>query len=274
VIECGRGFQILLAGVVPEHRSAFDALFYFLVTKNGVAIGYGPASVFVGCCELGINLFPEFRGAEIWYVYGQLMRVLHQVLGAECFFLTKYAMGEGNEDAIRTGAFWFYRRMGFRPTIAAVETLARQEEVEMRRRPRHRSDGKTLRKLAKSEAYLDLSGGRCRPVSFGKLGVAITRSLATQSGGDRAKAERLALARATRVLVIRDLPSWLPDERRALGAAAPMVSVLGVESWKGRDRSNLLRYIRAKGARSEARASRLSAKNESLRKALEPYTQW
>jgi hypothetical protein len=45
----------------------------------------------------------------------------------------------------------------------------------------------------------------------------------------------------------------------------------GVESWSRKDKSNLARFIRAKAARSEAQASRVSARHERLRGALDPY---
>ena len=61
LVDCGRGLQVLLAGVLPPRRAPLEALFFFLILKNGVPIAYGPASSFLGCCEMGINLFPEFR---------------------------------------------------------------------------------------------------------------------------------------------------------------------------------------------------------------------
>ena len=96
---------------------------------------------------MGINLFPEFRGGEIRHLYAQFMRVLHHHLGVEYFFLTSYGMGEGNEDAIRSGAFWFYRKLGFRAANPEVEALARTEEARMHAAPGYRSDRRMLRRL-------------------------------------------------------------------------------------------------------------------------------
>ena len=47
------------------------------------------ATIACGCCELGINLFPEFRGAEVRFIYPQYLRALHQLLGASYFFNNK-----------------------------------------------------------------------------------------------------------------------------------------------------------------------------------------
>jgi hypothetical protein len=148
VADCGRGLSVVLIGVLPEWRSALESLYVFLPLKNGVPLAYGPASVCLGCCETGVNLFPEFRGAETRSIYAQVMRVLHHRLGADYFLLTRYAMGEENEDALKAGSFWFYRKLGFAPTNPEVELLARAEEVRMAAEPGYRCDRRTLRREA------------------------------------------------------------------------------------------------------------------------------
>ncbi|MFQ5505699.1 MAG: hypothetical protein ACE5F1_13015, partial [Planctomycetota bacterium] len=121
LLDCGRGMQVAFIGVIPEYRDVLECSYCFLILKNGVPIAYGPSSVCFGCCEMGINLFPEFRGGEIRFIYPQFMRAIHHALGARYFFLTSYGMGEGNPEAIRSGAFWFYRKLGFRATNLDVE---------------------------------------------------------------------------------------------------------------------------------------------------------
>ena len=60
--------------------------------------------MFAGCCELGINVFEPYRGVEMRAMYSQLLRALHHVLGVDYYFMTPYGMGEGNDEAIRSGA--------------------------------------------------------------------------------------------------------------------------------------------------------------------------
>ena len=105
LVDCGRGLQVLLAATLPRFRETPETLLFFLILKNGVPIAYGPASVFLGCCEMGINLIPEFRGGEIRVIYAGLMQALQHLLGVRHFHLTRYAMGEDNEDALASGAF-------------------------------------------------------------------------------------------------------------------------------------------------------------------------
>jgi len=264
-----RGLQVVLAGVQAEHRAPLGASYFFLVLKNGAPMAYGPAAPLFGACELGINLFPQFRGGEIRYVYSQFMRVLHQVLGIELFYLTRYGMGEDNPDAIASGAFWFYRKLGFQAVNPAVEVLAQEEEARMRANPGHRSDRRTLHRLSHTEAVLDLSGGRRRPFEFGELGLEVSRAIATEHAGDRPRAVREWGKRARRDLGIRDFSRWSGDEKRALDAFAPILGVLGdVGSWSQRDKTLLIQVIRNKAARSEVAATRGLARHARLEQAL------
>jgi len=255
-----RGVSIVLAGVLPEHRAPLGASYFFLVLKNGVPVAYGPAAPLFGACELGINVFPEFRGGEIRYFYAQFMRLLHHALGVELFYLTRYGMGEDNPDAIASGAFWFYRKLGFVPTNPAVERLARDEETRMQADPKYRSDRKMLRRLSHTEAVLDLSGGRRRPFDFGGLGLRVSEAIAARYDGDRERAVGKASANALKALAVRDFTRWTADERASLGRLAPILELIPeLAGLRGADRDRLVRIVRGKGSRSETEATRLLA---------------
>lgn len=251
-VDCGRGLQVVLAGVVPEFRSALESNLFFMILKNGVPIAYGPASIFLGCCEMGINLFSEFRGGEIRYIYAQFMRVLYHVAKVQYFFLVSYGMGEGNPEALKSGAFWFYRKLGFRASNPDVESLARQEEAIMRRKPGHRSSMKTLRALSYTDAYFDLSGGACKPLDFAAIGRAVSRCISTRFDGDRRRAGVTSARAVVRDLEIADIATWTADEKRGMQQLAPVICLLrGFGSWPARDKRPVVRMVRAKGGRSE-----------------------
>ena len=269
LIACGRGLQLALVGVVPDYRDTLESAYFFLVLKNGVPLGYGPASVCLGCCEMGINLFPEFRGAEIRTIYAQFMRCLHHALGVRYFSLTSYGMGEGNPAAIASGAFWFYRKLGFRADDPAVEELARAEEDRMHRDPGHRSDRAMLRRLSHTGASFDLSGGACRPLDLGAIGIRQSGFIGERFGGDRRVALRRCGARLRRLLGITDHRSWSPARRRALELYAPLLCMIDdLETWSARDRRGLLRIIESKAARSERAVDGLVSGHARLREAL------
>ena len=48
-----------------------------------------------------------------------------------------YQIGDGNEEAIGSGAFWFYRKMGFRSMDPELEKLAQAEEKKVRANPKY-----------------------------------------------------------------------------------------------------------------------------------------
>jgi hypothetical protein len=252
VAEGGRGLQIVLAGVLPEFRATVESDFFFLILKNGLPIAYGPASVFLGCCEMGINLFPEFRGGEIRYIYSQFMRALYHLLGVRYFFLTSYGMGDGNPEALKSGAFWFYRKLGFRAANPDVEELARAEEVIMRRRRGYRSSLATLRELSLTDAFFDLSGGTRSPVNFEHLSHAVSRFVREEFRGSRSRAGRASASRLLRSLEIRDFDAWTPAEKTALRRMAPVfVLVPDLDGWPPAAKRSLAAAIRAKGGPSE-----------------------
>jgi len=269
LLDCGRGVQVMLIGSLPETRDPFNTSYCHLVLKNGVPIGYGPASICLGTCEMGLNLFPAFRGGEVTFLWGQLMRCFHQVLGAQYFYLTSYGMGSGNPAAIKTGAFWFYRKLGFRAERPEIEALAREEEERMRARPGYRSDRKMLLRLSVTDAYLDLSDGRCPRVEQGRWGQRQTRLMEERFGGDRERGAAECATRIARLLGVDDLERWTADERHALRSTAPILCLVpGVEAWSARERKLAVRFIEAKGARSEAASDALLLKHEKLAAAL------
>lgn len=250
--DCGRGLVIGLIGVVPEYREALESLYTVLLLRNGVPIAYGPASVAAGCCELGLNLFDEFRGVETRHLYAQYLRVVHRVLGARTFFVTAYGMGAGNPDALRAGSFWFYRRLGFLPANPAVETLARNEEARLRATPGARSDLRTLRRLSDTSVSLDLSGGICRPLALGGIGLAVTRRMTRVHGGEREAAARRDARRVRQALDLDGVP------RATVELLAPVLCLdPELERRSAAERGRLARFVAAKAAPAERGADRL-----------------
>jgi hypothetical protein len=161
-------------------------------------------------------------------------------------------MGDGNPEALKSGAFWFYRKLGFKAANADVEALARDEEATMRRRPGYRSSLATLRELSLTDAFFDLSRGTRRPVNFEHVGHAVSRFVRDEFLGNRSRARRESILRLTELLDIRDYRSWKPDEKAALRRMAPALVLLpGLADWSAGNRRALAGAIRAKGGPGE-----------------------
>jgi hypothetical protein len=70
------------------------------------------------------------------------------LLAVPCFAVDPYQLGHHNEEAIESGAFWFYRKLGFRPANEHVSKLLRTEEAKLRANPAYRTPARNLRRLA------------------------------------------------------------------------------------------------------------------------------
>jgi len=57
-----------------------------------------------------------------------------------------------------SGAFWFYRKLGFRPATPDVARLVAREEIRMRKTPGYRSSRRTLEKLADGHLLYEIPG--------------------------------------------------------------------------------------------------------------------
>jgi hypothetical protein len=121
-------------------------------------IGYGGVTPLFRQANTGINIFDPFRGAEAAYLWTQMLRAFHTLYGSRRFVINAYQFGAGNAEAIQSGAFWFYYRLGFRPAQMRVRTLAAREAARMASDRRYRSDVRTLKALATGDLYLDLPG--------------------------------------------------------------------------------------------------------------------
>jgi len=142
--------EIVLLGVLPEKRLPVRAGYAPFFFRNGVPVGYGDAFVFGERIEVSFNIFPAFREGESAWCFVRLLKLYRQLFGSTVFTIDPYQIGLGNDEAIDSGAFWFYRKLGFRPTDPKIERLARAEEKRKRR-----SSAATLRKLATSAMVLD-----------------------------------------------------------------------------------------------------------------------
>ncbi len=137
--DVGRGVQIFLWGLPPERRLPLRAYHAGLTVKNGVPINYIEGISLFEWMEVGFNTFYAFRDGETAWIYSKVLHFLHQLTGVTCFSVYPYQLGHENEEAIKSGAFWFYRKLGFRPGCPELLAHCRKEEAKMARDPAHRT---------------------------------------------------------------------------------------------------------------------------------------
>jgi len=156
--DLGRGVEVFVSGVPPEHRLPLRAYHAGMFFKNGVPIGYIECLTLFEHMEVGFNLYYTFREGETAWLYARLLRLFHQLLPVTCFAVDPYQLGLHNEEAIDSGAFWFYRKLGFRPANPQVVKLLEREEARLRADPSHRTPAGTLRRLAAGWMIYEMPG--------------------------------------------------------------------------------------------------------------------
>lgn len=146
--DLGRGVDIYFFGVTRQRRLPLRAYHAAMFFKNGVPMGYVESLSVDRRCEVGFNLYYTFRDGETAWLYTRILKLLHQRLDAACFSIDPYQLGHENEEAIASGAFWFYYKLGFRPEAREIATLAAQEAGKIASRPGYRTSSAILRRLA------------------------------------------------------------------------------------------------------------------------------
>lgn len=246
-----RGIDVAVFGMSPARRLPIESYFGYVVARNRVPIGYGGGWMFLGRCEIGVNIFDEFRGGESALAFAQVLRVYRHHFRAAYFTVDPFQFGAGNTEAIRSGAFWFYYRLGFRPMDPKAACLAEEERRRHTLGPGYRSPPGALRRLAGSRLRLDVdasnSAGENVPEII-DIGVAVTRWIGRRFRGDRRAAEAWSARLAAHVLGAVKRARWPKEECAAFERLSPLIAMAPARpSWTRRDRQALLRVMRAKG---------------------------
>jgi hypothetical protein len=267
----GRGAEIYLCGVPPDRRLPLRAYLAGLTVKNGVPINYFESSSLFDWTEIGFNTFPAYRDGETAWIYAQTLRLLHQIHGVNAFSVYPYQIGDDNEEAIESGAFWFYRKMGFRSMDPALEKLAQNEEKKVRANRKYRTSPATLRRLSKASVVYELpqaERGAWDRFSTRNIGLAVQKKMARDFDGDAQAMRKAASGRLTRVIKI-DPSKLKPQMRIAFEDFATVLNLIpDIDRWSTDDKDALRQIIAAKAGRTEQRYQRMLQKHARLRTAI------
>ncbi|HEX8746868.1 MAG TPA: hypothetical protein VF717_06685 [Pyrinomonadaceae bacterium] len=271
--EAGRGVEFLVWGVGPQHRLPTLGYHAALILKNGVPHGYAEALSLFERSEVGLNLFYTFREGESAWIYARLLRLLRQLLGVTAFSIDPYQLGFHNEEGIASGAFWFYRKLGFRPVEPELLKLVLAEERRIEGRKEYRTPAGTLRRLASGHVLYEHGRGKDDGRDWDgfhvrNLGLAVQRRMRERFKGDSRSMRRASTRKVSRALGLR--PDTLnEDEERALGDWSLLLSLIpGLSSWSNDERRALADMVLAKAGRHETRYLRLLQKHSRLREAI------
>ena len=267
----GRGVEFFFNGVAPEHRLPLRAYHSAFITRNGVPIGYAEGISLFERMEIGFNIYYTFREGESAWLYAQILRLYRQMLGVTAFSVDPYQIGFENEEGIESGAFWFYRKMGFRPVLGDVMKLVTKEERKTAASKQYRTTPETLRELAVGHMLLEFpQAPRSDWDSFHvrNLGLAVQRRMASRFRGDAQRMRSAAAASVARALGV-SVSRWTEQEQRAFENLSLVLSLIpDLSRWTKDEKLAVAQISRAKASAEEARYLRLMQQHQKLRREI------
>ena len=267
----GRGLQIFLWGVPAERRLPLRAYACGITLKNGVPINYLEAIALFDWVEVGFNTYYAFREGETAWVYAQVLRALRPLLGFNVVSVYPYQIGFENEEAIKSGAFWFYRKLGFRPGRPDLAAVCAAEENKIAKDRTHRTSARNLRRLAEGHIFYELpeaARGRWDRFRTRYLGLAVCQHIGAHFKGNTSRYRQTAIASLGKLLGVSS-NDFRGCEREAFeNFAVALQPAPEVAGWNKSDKSGLVRIIRARAAAEEWDYLRLLREHVALREVF------
>lgn len=253
--DLGEGLEFAVIGVPAVQRSPLEVNYGYLLLSNGMAIGYGGFTPLFAQVNTGINVFPDFRGSEAAFAWEQALRTMRTMTDCARFIINPYQLGSGNDEALQSGAYWFYYRLGFRSAKPDVRALADAEFAKLSQDRRYRPPLASLRTIAACDVHLDLD--EAAPSLFFEerylepIGRGVTAMLAREGVMSRSEAVRRLSHRLAETLGA-DVARWSAIERRGFDVFAPILGqIAGLEAWSGTDKHALAELCRSRWAETE-----------------------
>jgi len=284
-----RGVVIYMWNLPPGRRLPLRAYVACFTLKNGVPINYVEA---IGLCEwieVGFNTFYTYRQGETAWIYAQALRCLRAVTGANVISVYPYQIGQNNDEALDSGAFWFYRKLGFRCGLPEIEQLARTEEKKIAADEQYRTPRGTLRRLAEANMFyeIDPAGARAEKKDIGSresdsviasgawdtfstrnLGLRLSRRMAQKFGGSLRALREASATKVTRALAVNS-NRWTSAERRSLQDWSLVLALIPkIAGWSTAEKRKMIGIIRAQSGPDEMHYLHLTQHHEQLRREL------
>lgn len=270
-VHLGRGVDLFLTSLPPSVRLPLRAYHAAMIFKNMVPVGYFEGLSLFERMESGFNLYYTFREGETAWLYARTLAVMRELLGVTTFVLDPYQVGFENEEGIESGAFWFYRKLGFRSTDRSLQELTEKEEAKIRERKTYRTQAATLRKLAVSPMVFEL-----KPTHVGdwdrfrgrEIGFAVQREMARRFRGDAGEIRSTAVRFAEQLLKTTT-DSFSEVEKKIFSDFAMVLLLIpDLDEWTQEDKQSLLQIIQAKAHADEGEYLRLMQKHSKFRRAV------
>jgi hypothetical protein len=267
----GRGVELLIIALPPEKRLPLRAYHSAMIYKNGVPVGYFEGLSLFERMESGFNLYYTFRDGETAWLYARILSVMRHLTGVASFSLDPYQVGFENEEGIESGAFWFYRKMGFRSTRRSIQKLTEGEESKIASRKYYRTPPATLRRLAEAPMILELDETRTGDwdrFQIRNVGFAVQRMMAKKFGGDVKRMRNTAVRYLAQILRVEPIQFSKTQQEVFEDFSLVLLLLTNLKSWSDKEKELLNSIIQAKGNSHEDRYLRMMQKHARLREAM------
>src|SRR5580704_6226750 len=273
--DLGRGVIMHFWGLPPTRRLPLRAYIAGYTLKNGAPVNYIEA---IGLCEwleVGFNTFYTYRQGETAWIYAQALRCLHALTAAKCISIYPYQIGQNNDEAIDSGAFWFYRKLGFRSGRADLRRLCEREEEKIAADHQYKTPARILRRLAEAHMFYELqhTDGKGRLGdwdSFATRNIAlrVNRRMARDFDGNAQKIRQASTTVVARALNI-NLSRCTPVERQCLDDWSLLLALIpSLTRWTRDEKIQLAKIIRAKSGPDEMFYLHQTQRHQHLRREL------
>lgn len=186
--DMGHGISIALYTMQPLRRFSIESYIGYMAFVNSVPAAYGGGWLLGHRCKIGINIFPVLRGGNSTLLFAALLRLYHQYYNVQRFVVKPYQFGKNNPDGLRSGAFWFYYKPGFRPVTAALQQLAEQEDAKKQADKKYRTPLPILKQFTAAPVELLLHTTAVPAYDGGDISKAITKKMIQHFAGNRQQA--------------------------------------------------------------------------------------
>lgn len=258
-----RGLIVYLFSMQHDRKLPIENYTGFVAYRNGVPIGYGGGWVFFDRCEIGVNIFDNFRGGENSLIFTNILRVYNQVFGIKKFVVPPYQFGEDNEEGLHSGAFWFYYKLGFISADEEIAKIAEDEFKKINRTKGYRSPVKVLKKLTQSP--LVLKNGKSKTNFEPKhISIALTRWINQEFQGDESKATEYCTNQLDNLFNKKEIKQLNKAEKSAFSSWAPLLIMnLKNMNLNASEKKSIFELLKAKGS-DEFLFSKLLNQNNKL----------
>jgi len=265
-----RGVEMYFWNLPPSRRLPLRAYVAGFTLKNGVPVNYIEA---IGLCEwieVGFNTFYTYRHGETAWIYAQALRCLCALTGATTISVYPYQIGQDNDEALDSGAFWFYRKLGFRSGKLELEKLAREEEKKITANPAYRTPRRVLKRLADAHIFFETTStemqrGPWDTFSMRNIGIRVNRSMARGFDGNADRVREVSIRKVAKAMQL-DIARWTGAEFHSLENWSLVLALIpDLSKWTPNEKRELVEIIRSQSGRNEMWYLRLTQRHARLR---------